>query len=216
MPPELYADLQTMSLRLFLPPCEGLSAPSVPPALHSTQMQRHEIYIFFGQEVMTKLFSESVSSLNMFTGLLNAYSLAFSLESCYPNTLKYHSALIHPAPRGSTATNGAAEIISFSSAVSIFTPLPSPCPAESVKNRARTRPQVCIDRLRETPSQADGWCRGFFVRAGRPTSNSRRPVRGQRSHAVCKFALKDVSNQSLHPLGAQIPCQINNHYTAAG
>lgn len=109
MPPELYADLQTMSLRLFLSPCEGLSAPSVPPALHSTQMQRHEIYIFFGQEVMTKLFSESVSSLNMFTGLLNAYSLAFSLESCYPNTLKYHSALIHPAPRGSTATNGAAD-----------------------------------------------------------------------------------------------------------
>lgn len=86
--------LQTMSLRLFLSPCEGLSAPSVPPALHSTQMQRHEIYIF-----LTKLFPESVSSLNMFTGLLNAYSLAFSLESCYPNTLKYHSTLIHPAPR---------------------------------------------------------------------------------------------------------------------
>lgn len=156
MPPELYAVLQTMSLRLILSPCEGLCTPSVPPALHSTQMQRHEIYIFFGQEVVTKLFSESVSSLNMFTGLLNAYSLAFSLESCYPNTLKYHGALIHPAPRGSTAMNGAAEIISFSSAVSIFTPLPSPCPAESVKNRARTRPQVCIDRLREPPSQAEG------------------------------------------------------------
>lgn len=140
------------------------------PPLHS---------LFFGQEVATKLFSESISSLNMFTGLLNAYSLAFSLESCYSNTLKYHNALIHPAPRGSTAVNGAAEIISFSSAVSIFTPLPSPCPAESVKNRARTRPQVCIDRLRETPSQVEGWCRGFIARAGRPTSNSRRPVRGQ-------------------------------------